>query len=561
VEAGEQKGGVSRRDFVKGAAAVAAVAATAGGLGKTAGAAENVERAQTARSASRKRKRTPKGPADLALVNGKILTLDDVGTVADSVTIRDGRIEQVFGRRGVGAAQQTVDLRGATVIPGLIDSHVHFFRAGQNPGHEVRIIETATSVADLQRMITARAATVPAGEFLTCIGGWNRNGLAEKRLPTPAELDAAAPRNPVYLSETGGGGQGVTNTAGAAFFTAHGVAVSPAGTVASTGQAQAALVSVQTDADKLRGTAEVMDFASSLGLTTVSDQGGINGVGLGAYTYALQLWREGTMKVRQRPFFYSGDDTTATAETMRARISNNVRQLGDDYWTFVGVGERIGGGSVDFAGATQYVAQHGWTITQHSLTPAENQQHIAAYEAANAIASVRDLRWSLAHVNNITPDLIARVAALGMTLNVQGWQYTGRAGTAPLGPPFRSLKNAGIPLGGGTDATNVAALNPWLMLSYMSTGKNNNGDQVNPTSECLTRREALELYTKGSAYLLFAEDDLGTIEAGKLADLVVLNGDPLTVSDDAFRKLASNLTLVGGDAVHTAGPFAGLSTD
>jgi predicted amidohydrolase YtcJ len=99
------------------------------------------------------------------------------------------------------------------------------------------------------------------------------------------------------------------------------------------------------------------------------------------------------------------------------------------------------------------------------------------------------------------------------------------------------------------------------MLYYMSTGKNNNGDQVNPQSECLTRLEALELYTKGSAYLLFAEDDLGTIEPGKLADLVVLNGDPLTASDDAFRKLASNLTLVGGEAVHTAGPFAGLSTD
>jgi predicted amidohydrolase YtcJ len=561
VEAGEQERGVSRRDFVKGAAAVAAVAATAGGIGKGAAAADSVGRGQSARKATRKRKRTPKGPADLALVNGRILTLDDGGTVADAVTIRDGRIEQVSQRRGVGAALQTVDLRGATVIPGLIDSHVHFFRCGQNPGHEVRIVETATSVAELQQMVSARARTVPAGEFLTCIGGWNRNGLAEKRLPTPAELDAAAPRNPVYLSETGGGGLGVTNTAGAAFFTAHGVAVSPAGTVASTGQAQAALVSVQTDADRLRGTSEAMDFASSLGLTTVSDQGGINGVGLGAYTYALQLWREGTLKVRQRPFFYSGDDPTTTAETMRGRIANNVRQLGDDFWTFVGVGERIGGGAVDFAGATQFVAEHGWTITQHSLSPAENQQHVAAYEAANAIASVRDLRWSLAHVNSITPDLIARVAALGITLNVQGWQYTGRLGSSPSGPPFRSLKNAGIPLGGGTDATNVAPLNPWLMLYYMSSGKNNDGDQVNPASECLTRLEALELYTKGSAFLLFAEDDLGTIEPGKLADIVVLSDDPLKVSDDALRKLSSNLTLVGGEAVHATGPFAGVSTD
>jgi predicted amidohydrolase YtcJ len=100
---------------------------------------------------------------------------------------------------------------GAT-DPGLIDSHIHFIRCGINPGHEVRIIETATSIAELQQMISDRARTVPAGEFITCIGGWNRNGFAEKRLPTPSELDAAAPQNPVYLSETGGGGQAVTNT-------------------------------------------------------------------------------------------------------------------------------------------------------------------------------------------------------------------------------------------------------------------------------------------------------------------------------------------------------------
>src|SRR4051812_35605454 len=448
--------GLSRRDFVKGAAAGAAVAATAGGLGI----ATAAEAAPAASPASVKR-RNKKGQADLALVNGRFLTLDDGGTVADAVTIRDGRIEEVSSKRGVGSSLATVDLKGATVIPGLIDSHVHFARAGQNPGHEVRIIETATSVAELQQLMTKRAQTVPAGEFITCIGGWNRNGLAERRLPTPSELDAAAPRNPVYLSETGGGGQGVTNTSGAAFFTAHGVAVSSAGTVATTGSAQAALVSVQTDADRQRGTGELMDFAASLGLTTVSDRGGINGAGVDAFKYIRSLWADGSLKVRQRPFFYTGDDTTPTAEAMKARIVNNVRQLGDDYFKFIGVGERIAP-SADFAAATQFVAQHGWTITQHSLTAAENQLHIGAYEAANAIASIAELRWSLAHVNAITPDLIARVKALGMTLNVQGWQYTGRAGASPLGPPFKSLKDAGIPLGGGTDATNVGALNPWL---------------------------------------------------------------------------------------------------
>jgi predicted amidohydrolase YtcJ len=550
------KRGISRRDFVKGAAAGAAVAAAGGGLAAAARGAGTVDQTAAVEHAEAKHGK-PKGEADLALVNGKILTLDDANTVAESVTIRDGRIEALFDRRGVGAAAQTIDLKGATVIPALVDSHVHFLRCGINPGHEVRIIETATSISELQQLIAERAKTVPAGEFITCIGGWNRNGLAEKRLPTQAELDAAAPANPVYLSQTGGGAPGgVTNTSGAQFFASKGVAVGAGGTIASTGGAQAALVSVQTEDDKRRGTAEVMDFAASIGLTTVSDQGGISNVGLGAFTYAVELWRAGNLKVRQRPFFWSGDDPSPTAEVMRGRIANNINQLGDDFWKFVGVGERIGGGSVDFAGAAQFVAEHGWTLTQHSLSAAENNQHLAAYQAAAAIAPIGELRWSLAHVNAITDANIQLVKQLGITLNVQGWQYTGAAAGTPAGPPWRKLLGAGIPLGGGTDATNVAALNPWLMLYYMTTGKNNAGEQTNASDQSLTRLEALGLYSKGSAYLLFEDENLGTIEPGKLADLVVLSDDPLKVSDDKLRKISSNLTLVGGGVTHASGPFA-----
>src|SRR5262249_39544786 len=133
---------------------------------------------------------------------------DDKDSVVSAVAIRNGRIAQVGGdARAIGPCAQTINLRGATGIPGVIDSPVHFIRCGQNPGHEVRIIETATSIAELQQMIAERIKmlSVPPGEFITCVGGWNRNGLAEKRLPTPAELDEAAPKNPVYLSETGGG--------------------------------------------------------------------------------------------------------------------------------------------------------------------------------------------------------------------------------------------------------------------------------------------------------------------------------------------------------------------
>ena len=540
--------GLSRRDFIKGAAVAAGGTVFGGAVGAAATAAEVTVLGN------------PPGPMgkgsvcdgsqDLALINGKFLTLDDKNSVVSAVAIRNGRIAEV-GRhaQAIGPCAQTINLRGATVIPGLIDSHVHFIRCGINPGHEVRIIETATSIAELQQMISDRARTVPGGDFITCIGGWNRNGFAEQRLPTPAELDAAAPQNPVYLSETGGGGQAVTNTSGIAFFQSQGVTVNPATGTLAAGQGLAALQAVQTEDDKQRGTAEVMDFASSLGLTMIHDHGGLSG--LTPYQYALNLWRQGNLKVRQRPFFWSGDDPGFSVE--QARIVNNFNRLGDDFWRTNGVGERLNTSTTNpgFVDACMFAATNGWTLTQHSSTVAEIEFHISAYEAAAAAGPIDKFRWSLCHVNNITDDMIQDVVNLGIGVNIQGTSYTSAGGATPSGPPFRKLLDAGIPAGGGSDATNVAALNPWLMMYYMTTGKNNAGAVLNP-GQTISRLEALRLYTIGSAYLSFDDDKLGTIEKGKLADLVVLSDDPLTVSDDRLRKISSVLTLQAGKIVHNA---------
>ena len=140
---------------------------------------------------------------------------------------------------------------------------------------------------------------------------------------------------------------------------------------------------------------------------------------------------------------------------------------------------------------------------------------------------------------------------LGIGLNIQGTPYTSAAGAVPSGPPFRKLLDAGIPCGGGSDGTNVGAFNPWLMMYYMTTAKNNAGSVINGT-QTITRMEALRMYTLGSAYLSWDDDKLGSIEVGKLADLAVLSGDPLTASDTEFKKLRSVLTLQGGEIVHSA---------
>jgi predicted amidohydrolase YtcJ len=542
--------GSSRRDFIKGAAVAAGGAVLAG----TASGTVVGDAAAAATSSLRK---GCDGLPDLALVNGRFLTMDEKDSVVSAMSIRNGRIAEV-GRhaQALGPCAQTINLRGATVIPGLIDSHVHFIRCGQNPGHEVRIIETATSVSELQQMIAERIKllAVPAGEFITCIGGWNRNGLAEKRLPTPAELDDAAPKNPVYLSETGGGGQAVTNTIGRMFFQDKGVNVDLTAGTLTAGQGLAALQSVQTDADRQHGTAELMDFAASLGLTMVTDMGtaGAAVTGIPGFDYALNLWRQKNLDVRQRIFFNSSEDPGFTVG--QAKIVNDLNRLGDNAFRLNGVGERLNSSTTNqgFVDMCEFAAQNGWTLTQHSLTSAEIDFHISAYQAAAEVGPIDKLRWSLCHVNPITDTQIQAVQALGIALNLQGWNYTSNN---PAGPPWRKLVDAGIRLGGGTDATNVGALNPWLMIYYMTTMRNNAGTAATPDGQQISRLEALRMYTIGSAWLSFDDDRLGSIEPGKLADLVVLSVDPLKASDDELRKIRSVLTLQGGKIVHGAVRF------
>jgi predicted amidohydrolase YtcJ len=499
------------------------------------------------------------GSRDLQLVNGHVLTFDANNRVASSVAIRDGRIVAVGDRVNLGPCARRIDLKGATVIPGLIDSHVHFIRDGLNPGHEVRAIELATSISEMQRMISARIEElgVPVGEFVTCVGGWNANGLVEKRMPSLTEVDAAAPRHPVYLSTTGLGGA-VTNTLGKAFFESKGVTVDAATGALNAGMAFAALRNAQNAGDHSvsswrRGTEEAIAFASSLGMTMAHDVGG-NGnlfVDLTAYNEVLALWREGKLNIRIRSFLYS--DTDTGYGIAKARMDNQLNRIGDDVFRHLGVGERVNVSTTDpgFIQHCEYAAAHSWTVQQHSSTQEEISLHVRAFQAANAVRPIKDLRWSLTHVNTVTAAQLDALIAMGTGVTVQGTPYTGGNGGAPFRLIGDKMGAARIPVGGGSDATNVAALNPWLMMSFMCTGRNNAGAVINAGgAQNCSRLEALRMYTIGSAYFSFDDDKLGSIEPGKLADLAVLSDDPLTVTDAKFKTLRAVMTLQGGRIVH-----------
>src|SRR5579863_5821306 len=144
------------------------------------------------------------GARDLKLTNGRIVTLDKQNTIVTEVTIQSGKFTGI-GKTGdmrTSPCTKTVNLRGRTVVPGLIDNHNHIVLLGMRPGHDIRL-ETANSIADIQAMLKAKAKTVPAGEFITTLGDFNTKQFAEKRLPTLAELDEVLPNHP-YLMNGGG---------------------------------------------------------------------------------------------------------------------------------------------------------------------------------------------------------------------------------------------------------------------------------------------------------------------------------------------------------------------
>jgi predicted amidohydrolase YtcJ len=182
---------------------------------------------------------------------------------------------------------------------------------------------------------------------------------------------------------------------------------------------------------------------------------------------------------------------------------------------------------------------------------------IAGFEQIAAVFDITGLRWTLHRMSGVTHAQLDRLKALGGTVNVVSRSYPLATTPAPPAAPFRTVVDNGIAAGIHMDGGHIATLNPWLTIYFAVTGRNALGDVVNPGQQ-ITRLEALRLFTRGNAYQMSMEDRLGSIETGKLADLVVLDRDFLTVSDEELKKLRSVLTLVGGKVVHDAGVLKGI---
>jgi predicted amidohydrolase YtcJ len=491
---------------------------------------------------------------DLAFVNGKIHTMDAASRVVPQVLISNGRFVAAGNNISISRSVRRVDLKGKTVIPGIIDAHNHIVLVGNRPGWHTPL-EHVFTIPEALAALQARSAGVPRGEFITTIGPISAMQFAERRLPTLAELDAV--NRPVYLQAAQGGTR--TNTEGKAWLEARGVTVAADGAI--TGPAlglalQTLRKELLTPKARKRTALGALQYYATLGITTHRDCGAFHadeasGAVASENTYAmhnpfLAIHREGQMPARLRIDFLHQDSPTATPPlpTLSQRLKNSFPFFGDEWIKTGGIGEFTGGG-ID---GLRAIAKAGWRAEDHALNLAGVTRLITDRETVNAEIPLANLRWIISHVPEFPLDLANRMNAMGMGV-LLGWGPL-RSGTT-VGPPYRMLMSHPIHKGYHSDGGDITIINPWLNFSTIVTGRNLAGQPI-LGDQTLTRQEVLWLATAANKWFI-EEDDLGSIEAGNRADLAVLDRDGFTVSDEDFKHTRSLLTVVGGRIVHNDG--------
>src|SRR5438552_15587333 len=546
---------------------------------------------------------------ELTFVNGRIHTMDDDNRVVSSVAIRDSRFVAVGNAANPGPGSNVINLHGRTVVPGLIESHTHFVSLANRPGYHVAQWELASNVAEVLALLAARRRDVPAGQFITAMGAGTPRMFAELRLPTLAEIDSAVSDRPVFLYQ-GGGGPARTNSEGKKFFEnvtsplAGPCVVGADGTIAggNPNMANRALYHLrirQSFDDKKRSALDAMAFSASVGITTVLDQtlvavatGTLDPASLDPqpthplfpfnqyrmYDAWLALHREGRSFIRlqinflhNQPFIPALGDLDHQLPELRERLKNQLFFFGDDMVRTGAIGEW----AAPFATPSspdnyavwyesqRLVAKAGWrNENAQAGTPTSSaaiEQVVSTYEAMDREFGIKNLRWGLQHAAFATPDHLARLKALNCGVSMSGFTWLNgvpRADGLPLGPLYPQIIASGIPAGLHEDGVHIAPHNPWFAMHYATTGLNVLGQQINPGQQ-ISRQQALYAYTRANAWYLNRENDLGSIEVGKLADLVVLDRDYFSVSDTDMRRTRPVLTVVDGEIVYDAGVLRG----
>lgn len=534
----------------------------------------------------------------LILRNAKITTLDEQSSEAQAIAIADGKVVKTGSDDDImrlsNSTTKVIDLNGRRVIPGLNDSHLHIIRGGLNYNMELRW-EGVPSLSDALRLLKEQAENTPAPQWVRVVGGWTEFQFVEKRMPTLDELNQAAPDTPVFVlhlyasamlnraaldvlgfnkdTPDPPGGKIERNERG-----------EPTGLLLATPSAMI-LYSTLGKAPKLpledqvNSTRHFMRELNRLGITSAIDAGGGGQNYPDDYEVIQSLHNNDQMTVRIAYNLFAqkaGEELDDYKKWTEMTFPGD----GDELLKVNGAGENLTWSAGDFENfyeprpdlpekmeaelesIVELLAEKKWPFRIHATYDESINRLLNVFERINGRQPFAT-RFIIDHAETVSDRNIERIGALGGGIAIQhrmayqGEIFVQRYGldAAKSTPPVKRMLELGVPVGAGTDATRVASYNPWVCLSWLSTGKTVGGLPLYDEQNLLDRKTALKLWTKGSAWFSGEHHHKGALSSGELADLIVLSDDYFAVDDDEIQWIESVMTVMNGKIVYAGAEF------
>ena len=536
---------------------------------------------------------------DLMLVNATMHTVDDANPAATAVAIRDGRFVAVGDdaqiRALAGPATRVEDLGGATVVPGLIDAHNHLQATGRML-REVQLYDTR-AIPEIVERVAARVRETPRGEWV--VGrGWDESLLAEKRHPTRYDLDAVSPDHPVVMHRVWN--KLVCNSAALRAAGIDRETPDPPAGVLYSGSFERDEAGEPTGLFRDRAkdliTSHIPEPAEEERVASVEAAcRAYNAVGLtgvaepGLYPEEIRAFdrarREGKLTVRTDMLMAAwGFGAPETEDGLEARFESMGvgGGLGDDLLRLEGIKLMIDGGMSDrtarmfdpyldepenrgtwvvepkrLVTLIRWVHDLSWPMDIHTCGDEAQETVVQAFAAAQRANPKPWLRHRVHHAYFPTPAALEAMAEAGIPAVVSSPFLTnlGEGFVNSVGPerasramPMRTYLDAGVPLEGSSDSS-ITDYNPWVGMHAAVNRMTATGRDLGKDSEALTAEEALRSYTLSGAFVTGRDDRQGSIAPGKLADLVVLDRDPLAIAPDELDRVKPTATMLGGEWV------------